>query len=49
MGNLLPRVRAWIAQPYNSDMDVYGWALLTILVISVALLWAQVLRTIERV
>jgi len=43
----MDRLKAWLARPFNSDMNVYGWILLTILLVSVALLWAQVLKHAE--
>lgn len=42
------RISAWLAKPYDPDMDVIHWALFILLVMIVAAGWAHTLKTFAR-
>lgn len=44
--DVIQKFGAFWARPFNEDGDIVDWALLTILIVTVAFLWTRVLRTI---
>ncbi len=40
------RLSNWSAQPFNSQMDLWGWVLFTGLIIIVAFAWTRILNII---
>ncbi len=44
---MLGKYQAWLARPFQADMDALHWFLFIGLVIVVFILWGLVLRTIE--
>lgn len=43
------RLSGWAAQPFSSQMNLWGWFLFTGLIIVIAILWTRVLRHIIEV
>jgi len=46
---MLQRVQNWLAKPFSSEMDAWGWALFVLFLIVIAFLWTRVLKTIVEV
>jgi hypothetical protein len=42
----LQKFASFWARPFNEDGDVIDWALLTVLIVTIAFLWTRVLRSI---
>jgi len=37
-------ITTWLSQPFQTNMNVAGWALFTILIVSIACLWMMVVH-----
>lgn len=45
---MLDRVQNWLAQPFNSQMNAWDWALFVLFLIIIAFLWLRVLNLVTR-
>jgi hypothetical protein len=43
---MLSNVASWAAQPFSEDMDVWKWAIFVVVIVTVAVLWLQILNHI---
>jgi hypothetical protein len=43
---MLENVQSWIAQPFSSNMSLWGWALFIVVLITIVYLWNDVLSII---
>lgn len=44
----LTRLQQWAAKPFSEEMDAWNWVLFTAFVVTVAVLWTRVLRTVTK-
>ena len=42
----ISRMTNWAQHPFSTQMDLWGWVLFTVLIITIAYLWSRVLRHI---
>ena len=43
---LIGRLRAFLARPFTTDMDIWNVILLTVLVVTIGIFWGNILRHI---
>lgn len=43
---MLDRVKNWLAQPFTTQMDAWGWSLFVLFIMVIAFLWTRVLKII---
>lgn len=47
MGTWAERMRAWIARPFNEQMDLWEWLLFAVVMATVVIAWSRVMRHVE--
>lgn len=45
---MLTTVQTWLEQPFETNMDVWMWALFVIFILTVAWLWSDVVSLITK-
>lgn len=46
MPSYVQRLQGWLKHPFSQEMDAIDYALFTIFIVTVAFLWAKVLRNL---